>query len=99
MESLLLHMATCFECIKFTQLHVHVQVIFIIVSEEDAGGKYAEVMMKYFLAEGVVSDHALSVVSANHDPQQLLRVSVLFACCQLLTLKLNLGDHVTKYEN
>ncbi|KAL8565338.1 hypothetical protein ACOMHN_029033 [Nucella lapillus] len=45
----------------------------VLLIEEDAGGKYAEVLMRYFVAEGVVSDHALSVISADQDPQQMLQ--------------------------
>ncbi|XP_076471871.1 elongator complex protein 4-like [Babylonia areolata] len=45
----------------------------VLLIEEDVGGRYAEVMTRYFLAEGVVSQHALSVVSASEDPQRLLQ--------------------------
>ncbi|XP_050097202.1 elongator complex protein 4 [Anopheles aquasalis] len=45
----------------------------IIGLEEDKYGNYARVLAKYFLAEGVVNDHALLLASLEEDPDQLMR--------------------------
>ena len=44
-------------------------------SEEDVYGSYARILCKYFLAEGIVSQHAVHVSSADRSPAGILRVS------------------------
>ncbi|XP_043267118.1 putative elongator complex protein 4 [Venturia canescens] len=44
----------------------------IMLIEEDAYGNYARVMLKYFMAEGVVSSHPLFVASRDSRPAQLI---------------------------
>ncbi|KAK7098950.1 elongator complex protein 4-like [Littorina saxatilis] len=45
----------------------------VLLVEEDLHATYAQLMVKYFLAEGVVSGHALSAASADIDPDQLIQ--------------------------
>ncbi|XP_017772789.1 PREDICTED: elongator complex protein 4 [Nicrophorus vespilloides] len=42
----------------------------IVLIEEDAQGSYAKVMMKYFLAEGIVNKHSSYIASLECDPQE-----------------------------
>ena len=44
-------------------------------TEEDAYGSYARQLTKYFLAEGVVSGHALFLASAEPEPKSILKVA------------------------
>ena len=52
----------------------------LIYSEEDLHARYAQLMLKYFSAEGIVSGHALSVTSADQDPHQIIQVYVQNYC-------------------
>uniref|UniRef100_A0A182NDI3 Elongator complex protein 4 n=1 Tax=Anopheles dirus TaxID=7168 RepID=A0A182NDI3_9DIPT len=45
----------------------------IIGIDEDAHGSYARVLTKYFLAEGVVNEHALLLATMEEDAKQLLK--------------------------
>lgn len=38
--------------------------------EEDVLGNYSRVLCKYFLAEGVVCNHALFIASADDEPKE-----------------------------
>ena len=42
---------------------------------EDTYGSYARQLSKYFLAEGVVSGHALFLASAEPEPSSILKVT------------------------
>lgn len=44
----------------------------LLLIEEDTYNNYANVMFKYFLAEGAVSSHALFVASQDTKPKQLI---------------------------
>jgi PAXNEB protein len=48
--------------------------------EEDLHGGYSKMLLKYWLAEGVVSGHEIFVASADVDPSEILTVSY-FECC------------------
>ncbi|KAK3745864.1 hypothetical protein QZH41_013222 [Actinostola sp. cb2023] len=45
----------------------------VLLIEEDNYGCYARQIMKYFLAEGVVSGHGLFLASADIDPHHILK--------------------------
>lgn len=45
---------------------------FMIFTEEDTYGNYAETLLKYFMAEGIVTSHALFVASQNAKPSKLV---------------------------
>ncbi|XP_031559664.1 elongator complex protein 4-like isoform X1 [Actinia tenebrosa] len=45
----------------------------VVMIEEDNYGSYARQILKYFLAEGVVSGHGLFLASADIDPQTILK--------------------------
>ncbi|CAG9791897.1 unnamed protein product [Diatraea saccharalis] len=45
----------------------------IFVVEEDVLGSYSKILCKYFLAEGIVSKHALFLASADDDPQETVK--------------------------
>ena len=47
---------------------------FSFYSEEDLHARYAQMMLKYFSAEGIMSGHALFVASADQDPHQIIQV-------------------------
>lgn len=44
--------------------------------EEDAFGSYARQLSKYFLAEGIVSSHAIFLASAEPEPSSILKVQI-----------------------
>ncbi|XP_062513143.1 elongator complex protein 4-like [Corticium candelabrum] len=50
---------------------IAVGTIFLV--EEDVYGSYARILCKYFLAEGIVSQHAVHVSSADRSPAGILR--------------------------
>ena len=43
--------------------------------EEDTFGSYARQLSKYFLAEGIVSGHAIFLASSEPDPSSILKVN------------------------
>ncbi|KAM9302381.1 elongator complex protein 4 [Gastrophryne carolinensis] len=45
----------------------------LLVIEEDAYSTYSNLLLKYFLVEGVVSGHEVFVASASEDPQTILK--------------------------
>ncbi|XP_067000679.1 elongator complex protein 4 [Anabrus simplex] len=45
----------------------------VILIEEDTYGTFARLLIKYFLAEGVVSGHALLCASQDIDPEHLIQ--------------------------
>ncbi|CAH0397276.1 unnamed protein product [Chilo suppressalis] len=45
----------------------------IFVVEEDLLGNYSRILTKYYLAEGIVCNHALFIASADDDPQEILK--------------------------
>lgn len=44
------------------------------LSEEDKYGSYSRMILKYFLAEGVVCGHELFIASAQDHPEDVLQV-------------------------
>jgi len=50
-------------------------VICFLFPEEDTYGSYARQLSKYFLAEGVVSGHAIFLASAEPEPSNILKVT------------------------
>ena len=42
--------------------------------EEDAFGQYSRLLLKYFLAEGVMCGHSLLLASASEEPPGILKV-------------------------
>ena len=49
--------------------------LLLLFSEEDTYGSYARQLSKYFLAEGVVSSHAIFLASAEPEPNNILKVT------------------------
>ena len=47
----------------------------IDLSEEDSFGTYSKLMLKYFLAEGVVCHHDIFLAGGDTSAETLLRVS------------------------
>ncbi|KAJ7384443.1 Elongator subunit elp4 [Desmophyllum pertusum] len=45
----------------------------VLMVEEDTYGSYARQLSKYFLAEGVVSGHAVFLASAEPEPNNMLK--------------------------
>ena len=45
---------------------------FFFFAEEDKYGTYAKLLIKYFLAEGIVSGHSLIVASQDYDCETLV---------------------------
>jgi len=44
----------------------------VLLLQEDVSGNYAKLLLKYFLAEGVVHGHHLHVASLNNDPLSIV---------------------------
>ena len=47
------------------------------LTEEDTYSSYSRLMLKYYIAEGVMSQHSVLVASADPSPTQLVKVSLL----------------------
>ena len=46
-----------------------------LVTEEDTYASYSRLMLKYYLAEGIMSQHRVLVASADPSPEQLIQVT------------------------
>jgi elongator complex protein 4 len=44
----------------------------VVLVEEDQNTKYSELLLKYFLAEGIAQENGICVVSADDNPVKLL---------------------------
>lgn len=42
-------------------------------------GSYSRLLLKYFLAEGVMSGHSLLLASASENPEEVIKVSAKLA--------------------
>jgi len=49
----------------------------VVLIEEDQNTKYAELLMKYYLAEGVVATNGICLVSGDDSPNALLECRIL----------------------
>jgi len=49
-------------------------VIVLIFTEEDKHSSYGKLMLKYYIAEGVVNKHEIFLASANCKPENFLQV-------------------------
>lgn len=49
-------------------------LVFVSLSEEDRFDSYSRMILKYFLAEGVVCRHELFVATAQDNPDEILQV-------------------------
>lgn len=45
----------------------------IMLVEEDTFGQYSRLILKYFLAEGVMCGHSMLLASASEDPSEILK--------------------------
>nr|CAD7426180.1 unnamed protein product [Timema monikensis] len=65
----------------------------ITLIEEDTFGNYAKLLLKYFLAEGVMCRHSLLVTSQDSDPEKMVKLNISLPFCEmyrkLLVLKGN----------
>jgi hypothetical protein len=61
-------------CIVVSSHRIANHALFRIVAEEDEQTSYAQVLLKYFLSEGVLTKHALLVASADESPLALMKV-------------------------
>jgi len=62
-------------CILFTEyslLSCSITNIHPFFPEEDKYGTYAKLLIKYFLAEGIVAGHSLIVASQDYDCKTLV---------------------------
>jgi hypothetical protein len=63
-------------CVLFTEyslLSGSIKVLYpFFFSEEDKYGTYAKLLIKYFLAEGILSGHSLVVASQDYDCETLV---------------------------
>jgi hypothetical protein len=62
-------------CILFKEysfLSGSITVLYPFFPEEDKYGTYAKLLIKYFLAEGIVSGHSLIVASQDYDCETLV---------------------------
>jgi hypothetical protein len=50
---------------------------FFIFSEEDKYGIYAKLLLKYFLAEGIVSGHSVIVASQDSNCETLVSYELI----------------------
>jgi hypothetical protein len=49
---------------------------FVFILEEDKYGTYAKLLVRYFLAEGIVCGHSLVVASQDLNCEALVRIVV-----------------------
>jgi elongator complex protein 4 len=62
-------------CILFTEyslLSGCTTVLYPFIPEEDKYGTYAKLLIKYFLAEGIVSGHSVIAASQDYDCETLV---------------------------
>lgn len=57
---------------EYTLLSGSIIVLYPFFPEEDKYGTYAKLLIKYFLAEGIVSGHSLIVASQDYDCETLV---------------------------
>ena len=59
-----------------THTHTHTPHTYTYthIAEEDTFGLYSRVLLKYFLAEGVVCGHELLVASVAEKPEHIIKV-------------------------
>ncbi len=51
-----------------------------LLSEEDVCGSYSRLLLKYFLAEGVMCGHSLLLASASENPEDIVKVGGIGVC-------------------
>lgn len=56
-----------------------IYLLLFLSSEEDRYDSYSRMILKYFLAEGVVCRHELFVASAQDNPDDILQVREEFS--------------------
>ena len=64
------------------------------MTEEDTYCSYSRLMLKYYVAEGVMSKHSVLVASADPSPTQLVKVSRflrLWGCIQGVNFVVGVG--------
>ena len=59
----------CNECMQFYRATHN-------IPEEDILGSYSRVLLKMFLAEGIMCGHALFLASASEDPVEMIKVQI-----------------------
>lgn len=52
-------------------------MIIISFSEEDFHGSYSKIVLKYFLAEGIVSKHSTLIASQDVNPSNIVSTYTL----------------------
>jgi len=57
---------------EYSLLSGSITDIYPFFPEEDKYGTYAKLLIKYFLAEGIVSGHSLIVASQDYDCETLV---------------------------
>lgn len=50
----------------------------VVLVEEDRNTKYAELLLKYFLAEGIAHDNAVCLISADESPATFLECKAFY---------------------
>ena len=50
-------------------------IVRFYLTEEDTYSSYSRLMLKYYIAEGVMSQHSVLVASVDPSPIQLVKVS------------------------
>lgn len=58
-------------------LKFHSIMIIISFSEEDFHGSYSKIVLKYFLAEGIVSKHSTLIASQDVNPSNIVSTYTL----------------------
>jgi len=57
---------------EYSLLSGSITVLYPFFPEEDKYGTYAKLLIKYFLAEGIVSGHSLIIASQDYDCETLV---------------------------
>ena len=52
--------------------------VYMFLSEEDAYGTYARLMLKYYIAEAVVTKQSIFISSADENTEKLIKVSEIY---------------------
>ena len=55
-------------------LHFSHQADFSLLSEEDAFGSYSRILLKYYLAEGIMCKQSVFLASADVEPENIIKV-------------------------
>ncbi|XP_023218840.1 elongator complex protein 4-like [Centruroides sculpturatus] len=87
-------LAFCFRKRSLIFEAIHSTIMHMLIKEEDKYGRYAKLLMKHFLAEGVTNNHSILLASGDESPKKILE-----DLPSLITQKKDSNASESVYEN